>query len=499
MDIFKYKIELHSILRDLIKNAWVIFMAALIGLMGVFIATRSVYTPEYTASATLVVNAKSSSTGSYSLFSVSVEMTEIIARVLVEPSVKSKANEITGAESFDGKLEALVHDGTNFISLKVASGSPQKSYELLCAVIEAYPQISESVFDNVVISVLSMPEVPHEPSNSVSTANRFLVAAVCALVVAGIIVVLSVVRDTVKNEDDFKNKVDVKLLGTVPHEKKQLSIKDRLKKNKKALLIHNNAFISLKFVENYHKISAKLEHIKRRNGSKVFAVTSVAENEGKSTIASNIAISLADRGHRVILVDIDCKKPALYKIFDKKYSEKSEFSSLMNGTLKSSDFQLRRYKHTSLYLALNTAPCDNYNEWIENGKLSLVIDAFSEQVDYVILDTAPLYVDAYVTDMVKIADEAVVVVRTDTAYTAAINDAVATIEDVGGKLAGCVLNDFYPEFSFFRMKGADEGGYYYGKLYGKYGKYGKYGRYEKYSKYASPYMSEYSDDEDYSN
>ncbi len=484
------KIEIYSIIRDLVKNAWVIIMAALIGLMGVFIASHSVYSPQYTASATVVVNARSSATGAYSLFSVSVEMTEVISRVLVEPAVKEKANAITGAEYFDGELSANVYKDTNFINLSVTGDSPQKSYELLNAVIEAYPQVSDSVFDNVVITVLSMPKVPTRPSNSISTVNKLLVAAICAAGVGVIVVALSIFRDTVKDEKDFKNKVDSKLLGVVPHEKKKFSLKERLQRKNKALLIHNNAFISLKFVENYHKIAAKLEHISRRNGSKVFAITSVAENEGKSTTAANIAISLADRGHRVVLVDIDCKKPALYKIFNKKFSEKSEFGNLMSGKIKSHEYQLKNYKQTSLYLALNTSPCDEYNKWIESGKLARVIEAFRDQVDYVILDTAPLFVDAYVTDMAKIVDETVLVVRTDVAYAVAINDAIATLEDVGGKIAGCVLNDVYPDFSPFKMSGTDEGGYHYGKRYGKYGKY------EKYSKYASPYINELTDDED---
>ena len=91
----------------------------------------------------------------------------------------------------------------------------------------------------------------------------------------------------------------------------------------KALIIHNNAFITLGFVENYHKIAAKIEHNNRRNGSKVFAITSIVGQEGKSTTAANIAISLADRGHKVILIDADCKKPALFAMFEKKYSEKT--------------------------------------------------------------------------------------------------------------------------------------------------------------------------------
>ena len=251
-------------MRDLIKNAWAIFMAALIGFMGIYIATRSIYTPEYTANATLVVNAKSSSSGTYSLFNLSVEMSDVISRVIVEPAVKEKAAEILGKEEFDGKLKASVYATTNFITYSVTSDNPQKSYELLKAAIEAYPHISDSVFDNAVVSVLKMPEVPHSPSNGITTVNRILIAGACAALVTGLIVVLSLLRDTIKDEEDFKNKLEAKLIGSVPHEKKQFSIQERLQGKNKALLIHNNAFISLSFVENYHKIAAKIEHINHR-------------------------------------------------------------------------------------------------------------------------------------------------------------------------------------------------------------------------------------------
>lgn len=484
MNILNTRIEIYSILRDLIKNAWAIFMAALIGLMGIYVATRSIYTPEYTASATLVVNAKSSTSGTYSLFNISVEMSHVISRVIVEPAVQEKAAALLKQDSFDGQLTAKVIQDTNFMALSVTSDSPQKAYELLVAVIDAYPQVSESVFDNVVIRTLSMPEVPHSPSNRITTGNRILIAGACAVLVAGLIVVFSLLRDTVKDEEDFKNKLEAKLIGSVPHEKKQFSIKERLQGKNKALLIHNNAFISLNFVENYHKIAAKIEHINHRKGSKVFAVTSVAENEGKSTTAANIAISLADRGHKVILVDADCRKPAIYKIFEKKHSEKSELGNLLGKKIKAGEFRLKRYKQSPLYLAINTNPYPEYGDWIENGEFRRVIKGFEAQVDYVIIDTAPIVVDAFVTDIVKMVDQTILVVRTDTAFSSDINDAVSTIKEVGGHMAGCILNDAYPEFSFFSMSGINESGFRYGTQYGKYGS--KYGKYGKYSRYENP-------------
>lgn len=491
MNILNLRIELHSIVRDLFKNIWVIFLAVLIGFMSIYIATRSIYTPEYTATATVVVNAKGSTTGTYSLFSSSVEMTKVISRVIVNSAVKDKAVEKLEASEFDGTLKASILKNTNFIDISVKSDNPQKAYELLTAVLESYPEISDNVFQNVVITVLKMPEVPHTPSNSMSDINKILVVAICTVLAAGCVVILSIVRDTVKDEVDFSNKIESKLLGSIPHETKRFTFKERVEDKNKALIIHNNAFITLGFVENYHKIAAKIEHDNRRSGAKVYAVTSVLENEGKSTTASNIAISLADRGHKVILIDVDCKKPALFKIFEKKYNEKAEFANLMNGTLKTNEFRLMRYKQSSLYLALNTSPYEDYGEWIESGRLAKVLEVFKNQVDYIILDTAPITADAFVTDIAKIVDETIVVVRTDVAFSSDINDALTTLKEVGGKVAGCVLNDTFPEFSFLTLAGMDESGFQYGFRYGrdskysKYGKYGKYGRYGRYEDFDS--------------
>ena len=108
-----------------------------------------------------------------------------------------------------------------------------------------------------------------------------------------------------------------------------------------------------------------------------------------------------------------------------------------------------------------------------------MIDSFREMFDYVIIDTAPLSVDSTVTNLVTMVDKSIMVVRTDIIAACDINDAILTINEVGGSVAGCVLNNVYPEFTLFNQIGADESGYSYYKKYG-YSKYGKY----KYNRYA---------------
>lgn len=473
----KIILEWHSLFKDIVKNIWVIILCALIGFFGAKTSKLILYVPEYTSSATLIVN-----TGNgYSGYSASTEIAEIYTNVFTDSSMKQKAAEYLGKESFSGSVSAKTKENTNFLDVSVTAKSPMEAYEELKAVLEVYPEISSNIFSNASVTVLKAPSIPQAPSNSFSYEPK-KIAVLTAFLGACVVLFLSVTRDTVKNEKIFDERIEAGLLGKIPHEKKPLTLGERLKKKKKALLIYNNAFASLRFVESYHKVAAKLEYMKHKNGDRVFAITSVAENEGKSTAASNIAISLAERGNRVVLFDLDTKKPALYKVFEKRYNKNFELGELLCGNLRFSEYKFRRYKKTSLYLAINTHPYPECREGLEDGTLTRLINSVKNNADFIIIDTAPVTMDSAVTDIVKNVDKVLLVVRSDTAPIAAVNDAVTVIENVGGSVAGCLLNDVYPDFSPFGLRGFDEGGSYYGKGYGRYGHYGRYGKYSAYDK-----------------
>ena len=480
-------IEWHSLVKDIIKNLWIVVLVAIMGYMGIFIASKSVYKPEYTSSAMLVVNSGTNANNAYSSYTVSSEMANVLTNVFVQPAMKAKAAEFAGKDGFRGSVSASVLSSTNFIEVKVTSDDPQNSYELLSAILEVYPEISENVFENAKISVLRLPSMATTPSNSMSYSNRDLIIGGCVTVALFAIIVLSIIRDTVKNEDSFENKIDAKLLGCIVHEKKQLSFKDRLKKKKRGLLIDSNAFVTLSFVESFSKIAAKIEYTKNEKGSKVYAISSVTENEGKSTCAANIALSLANRGHKVILVDLDCKKPALYKIFNQKYSENRELANLFNGKIQKEDFKFKKLNKKSLLLALNTKPYPEYNDWFSSRVAVSFIEDLKEHADFVIIDTAPFSADSSVTSVMGFADETMLVIRTDCVVAPAINDAVSLVEKVSKSFMGCILNDVYPKVAPFSFSGNDQSIQYghYGKYksYGKYGRYGKYGKYGGYGKY----------------
>ena len=464
-------------MRDVIKNIWVVVLCALIGAMGFFLVTHASYKPMYTSTATLTVLNSGAVTASYSTYTISTEKANVLVNVFTEPTIKEYAAAYLELDSFDGTVSAKVLDQTNFIELKVTSDHPEKAYKLLNAVLKSHYKVSNKIFKNVGVTVISMPTVPSGPSNYISNSNRNIVVIACATLALALIIAISLMRNTIKKESDFDEKIESKLIGTIAHEDKRMTLQDMKQKKKKGLLIHSNAYISLRFTENFHKIAAKLEHKKNRSGEKVYAITSVAENEGKSTCSANIAVSLADRGNKVILLDLDFKKPAMYKIFNEEAVENGEVSDLLGKKVSFEDFSFRQFKKTSLSLAVNTKSEPEYRNFIEDGSVRELIEKLKSEYDFVIIDTAPLSLDSAVTDIIGMVDKTILIVRTDTVDVNILNDSISTISKISSNLAGCILNDVHMNILPFSFTGNDESSRYGEYRYGKYSRYGHYGKY----------------------
>ena len=464
--------EWHSLLRDLIRNSWAILLAGLIVWMGVYIAERSIYKPEYTSHATLVVRSRIGTSEHMLSSTAAAEMAEIYTHVFQQPAMKRLAAENLGLSEFTGKIKATTPSGINIMDLSVTGSSPEEAYRFLASVLKVYPNISDVVFTDSVIDILTFPQVPVAPSNSISSSRRaeFSLLAMAAQALA--ICLLSVFRATVKNEKDFVSKVDGQLLGTVVHEPIHMTTAEYIQGKKRAPLI-NDSYASLRFPDDYQRLANKLEYMQKHGDSRVFSVTSVAENEGKSTVAINLALALASRGWKIALLDLDVRKPAIYKILGGNYPIESEITDVLTGKLSAREFKLYRYRKSGLLVGFSKTSHSNTINLFSGQPLKNLISAIRKQMDFVILDSSPIAISADAMSLSALADKTILVVRTDAVAAEDVNDAIVTVSNVGGSLAGCVLNDVYEPFTLFGQMGSRESGYY-GYKYGYHHTYGRY-------------------------
>jgi capsular exopolysaccharide synthesis family protein len=460
-DFFTF--EWYSVLKDVILNCWLLVLAAIIGFVSVFVYEEVSYKPTYTSSATLMVQVKTGTYQAYTNLSASSEMAVIFSEVFTQPSMKEKAAQALEKDEFQGKVTASALTNTNIINLNVVADDPETAYTELMAILDVYPQISDTIFSNAVLDVVRAPEVPKAPSNSKAFSQKKLVVlGVIAATLAGIIFI-SLIRDTVKDEKSFKRKIGEELVGTILKESDYSTIKDFIKRKKRKKLI-TDAFSSFSFVENYQKIATKLEYMQQKKGDKIFLFTSVAAHEGKTTVSINTALTLARKGHKVVLLDMDLMKPTVTKYLEIQ-SDYVDLAHVLTGDISLQQYSFYPYKDFGLSVGLNKRRHSDFTTWINRPYVKTCIDRIAEEYDFVIIDSMPLSASADLTAISALADKTLLVIKADYVKTGDINDAILTL-DKKNRLAGCILNDAHREFTVFNQVGLNEDSYS-----GKYGKY----------------------------
>ena len=473
--------DIYSIIRALLKDWWMIVTAGLVGMILAYVMAGVAYTPSYTSSMTFIVSAKGS-TSNLSDLTAANEMAETFSEVLNSRLLKKRVREELNLGYLPGTITTSVVAETNLMTLKVSAPSPEHAFKIMKSVLNNYSEITEYVLSNVVLDVLEAPQVPTAPSNPISARGLMRKYAVLgAVMMAALLALIDYLRDDVKNEKEVEQKLDTKLFGTIYHEVKNKTLQSKLRKSKKGLTI-TDPTRSFMFVENYKKLRTKIMYKMKQRGGKIILVTSVMENEGKSTVAVNIALALAQKSKKVVLMDGDIRRPAIYKILQQRLNKSQEIGEFLKGNTEIGEI-LRFDKNTGLNLLIGTKHYSNSTEMVSGERMRSMLKAVRKIADYVVIDSPPTSLMADAEILAEYADVSLLVVRQSTASVRMINDTIDMLEGSSSELLGCIYNDVKTRvFSGKRVFGGygyGYGGYKYG--YGRYG-YGRYGRYG-YGKY----------------
>lgn len=451
------EISVFHIAVDLIKNLWVIVMVALSVWIGMGSAADMLYVPEYTAAATVAVGTKGRNTNSLNSLNTTKQLAGAFGEVFRSNVLMDKVREDLKGEKIDGTISAEAISETNLMVLKAVSGNPRTSYLMLQSAFENYESVSEYLFSNAALRIVKEPSVPFSPSNSsLLKENRTLAAAGAAALTAGAIVLLSVFRFTVKTEASARSNLDGSILGLIPFERKASSLKKLKRSNKKALLI-SSATVSMPFTESYRKLAARLEHHMRKRDQKILLITSVSENEGKSSAAANLSLALSAKGRKVLLVDLDLKKPVQNKIFENGFEMENSLEDYLVEK-KTGKEVLNYSKNLKLYTIFQNKGISDSSKWANSERLRKLPQEYRDEMDYIILDTSPMAVSADAEYLMAAADTVALVVRQDWMDVGSINEAVDNIRQSKTDFAGFVLNAFVRKRMF--LGGYGEYGYY---------------------------------------
>lgn len=433
-------ISLQGAVHQILKNWWVVVCLALAVFLGASGLGLLTYTPRYTATSTLVIRVKGAD--AYSTLAQTTQMATVYSEVFQSSALRNMISNNIG-ETVEGSISCSQIEETNLLVLSATSPTPRQAYLYIHSALENYEQVAGYVFSNATLEIVQEPSVPEEPSNSsFLIAHRIELTALAALGTAALVVLLYLLRNTVKVSSKASALLDGKVLGTVPFEKKQPSAARPAgqRKGVPALLL-TSPRVSMNFAETSRRAATRLEAHLQRKQYKVLLVASVEENEGKSTVAANIAIALAEHGKRVLLIDGDFRKPAQYKIFDRKNTKQPSFSDVVAGKLPWDQAVVQNEKNGILEL-FQFKILKNPVALLNSKKLDDLLAVLRERMDYIVIDCSPVAVAADAELWMRHVDTVALVVRQDRADVRVINDTVDLIWKSTEDFSGFILNAF---------------------------------------------------------
>ncbi len=465
-------IDIASMIRAVVKQWWVIVMISLMVAMCSAIVVTERYSPTYTTKATFIVSTKNGG-NAYSSLTTTQNLANVFKVVLNSSILKQQVAKEAGVSASDVTINASVVSETNMLILTVKASTPRKAYLMMDSVIKNHRIVTDAVMGNAILDVLSYPTVPRYPDVGLDTRstmkNMFIYSAIA---LAALFAILSFLRDDIKNESDVERKLDTKILTTVYHENKYKTFRSRLHKVKKSVLI-TDPTTSFAFLETYRKLRTKIEYHAKKNNIKSIMVTSVLENEGKSTVAANLALVLAQK-YRVLLIDADLRKPAIYKVLGQEVKGKTGLVEVLKEKKGLSD-AVYFDRTFNLYLLIGSKLAVNSSELVATSHMKRVIKNAADQLDFVIIDTPPLSCAADAESIADMVDASVLVVQQTRAVAKDINDVIDALSSSSSELLGCVYNNV-------KKRLLPTG--YVKKLYGDYSDYDDYRKYGEYGSYA---------------
>lgn len=421
------------IIKDILQR-WILIVAVMIVFGSVFDFMKTVtYVPQYGTSMTATL---SGGEDTFKNIDKVQSYVNTLDYLMNSNNAKSYVKKKMPISKTTYKAEVTLKQA-NVVKIKVTADTKREAYFSIKYLNDWYRENTERYSFPYNITVLKESKFSTKPVNPNSHIKNFLIGAVgSGFVLSCLFGLYFFLRDTIKSEEEVENKLDTRLYAKLPFEVK----KREDARNKKAILI-TSLKTSFFFRESINKLRSKVEASSDKHGYKSFMITSAYENEGKSSVAANLALALAKNGRKVVLVDADFNKPAVFKIFDLDGSK--SLNKAIEGTTS------WRSQVVSDRSGLDLLPCSQdtlKSEILTNSKkLDEIMKELREEYDFVIVDTSPAYLLNEPMAMNELVDATLFIVRQDYATSDVINETVKRLTYVKDNVLGVVFKNVVSE------------------------------------------------------
>ncbi|MBT3168694.1 MAG: polysaccharide biosynthesis tyrosine autokinase [Candidatus Cloacimonetes bacterium] len=351
----------------------------------------------------------------------------------------------------------------------------EKIYSMLVEKYENAKIVEKSKVGKIrIVEEAMLPTKPIKPNKKMNLMIALILGVGAGV---GTALMLHSFDSKIRTFDDMKRSVALPILGTIPHilvsdddldqiENLILKSKDSKKDGLKAI---KQRMVS-RLISSYAPKSSSSEAFRilrtnllsqRKNGNPLsILISSSGPREGKSTVISNLAITLAQMDAKVILLDLDLRRPVLHKLFGiEKKTGMSDYLLSENAKIEDS-IKETGVKNLSVITCGIIPP--NPSELLASQKMLKTIQLLKEKYDYVIIDSPPVIAVTDSMVLSKHVDMLVLAVRVDLADKKVLKRTKELIDNIGANINGVIVNGIKPRNYYSRY----EYNYYYYYYYG---------------------------------
>jgi capsular exopolysaccharide synthesis family protein len=316
----------------------------------------------------------------------------------------------------------LNRNAIGYGALQRDASSTRQIYESVLQRIKETELAGELTANNArILDLAPVPSTPVWPRTSLNLIIAFVVGAFMAV---GLVLALEHLNPRISRPEDVAVSFGLPLLGIAP-----------------AVAVRRGARMDVtrlpeEFQEAVRGLRTRILLSPETASARTLAVTSTTSGEGKTTLTSGLAVSMAKSGRRVLLVDADMRRPRMHQVFGVPASP--GLANVMRGTAKASE-SVRETAVKGLYVLPAGGGETNASELLDSNRLAAIIDGLSQVFDFILLDCPPVVAIADASIIANAASSVLFVVGAGT-NRGGVQVAVERLHSVNAQVIGILLN-----------------------------------------------------------
>ncbi|MGN1343372.1 MAG: polysaccharide biosynthesis tyrosine autokinase [Traorella sp.] len=390
---------------------------------------------------------------SYSTSDESDDMFNAFNSLLTGSKMREVVMQDLGKNYLSGVVSTQRISNTNLVELVVCASDPKEAYDMANSIVNNYTLVTKNTMSDIQMVVFDEAELATKADAYPNYVGQVVKGAFvgCGIIFVYLLIV-SIFRHTICYSSDVKKLLNLTTLAKIPFVP---SI------NPHSLLLTNPS-VQPSFVAAIQELRMKLEQDHRKNNHQVYMMTSTLPNEGKSTVSFNTAISLSQKGNKVLLVDMDLRNPSLIKM-SRDHDDRLGAGHYLEGSALFDEI-ITPYSD-KLDVIFGSTSFQNAPELLSSLRLKEFIRIARKKYDYVLFDVPPLYMMEDAILIAEYCDSALLVVKQDFAMVDDMMEALEELNNQIDSICGVIINQIKP--SIFDHEESAILGYGYGYGYGR--------------------------------